>query len=198
MILRFFKNTCYDLATAALGDPNGLITLPVFSGPAKGLRLRLDLKKRREAYCWGKYDRGILTQLVNIIRPGWTIWDCGTYVGFYTTFFARAVGRSGRVVAIEPDSRNLRRTSENVLLNGLDNVQFVNMAIGASTGNVEFLLSDDTNSHLPGCYVGEPGMKGVWSAKDVTLHSVRIECVSLDQAYFDKKLPAPNLHQARH
>ncbi len=51
------KHASYNLLTATIGDEEGMVTLPVISGPAKGLSLRLDLVKRKEAYVWGKYDR---------------------------------------------------------------------------------------------------------------------------------------------
>jgi FkbM family methyltransferase len=187
------KDASYRLLTAVLGDDEHMVTLPVISGPAKGLRLRTDLVRRKDAYFWGKYDRHILNQLKSVVQPGWCVWDCGTYLGFYTCFFARAVGPAGQVVAIEPDPRNLARTMENVLLNRLTNVQAVNLAIGAPVGEVDFLLSDDTNSHLPNCYPGELAAAARWREKDSSLTRAKVKCVSLDQASFDQSLPRPHL-----
>ena len=189
----FVKDQTYRLVTSLFGDKDKMITLPVLNGPAKGLRVRADITGRKEAYFWGKYDRYILEEVMPLVQPGWTVWDCGTYLGFYTMIFARKVGLTGKVVAIELDNRNLRRTRENVGLNRLANVQFVNAAIGAPAGDVEFVMHDGTNSHLMGNYAGGPDMKAVWSAKDETLPRGRVECISLDQAILDKHLPVPNL-----
>jgi FkbM family methyltransferase len=187
------KDRLYRLITTTRGDANGLVTLPVLSGPGRGLRLRVDLIHRKDTYFWGKYDRQILRHLRSIVQRDWTVWDCGTYIGYYTLFFARAVGPKGCVVAIEPDRRNLQRTQENVGLNGFANVQFVNAAIGAPLGEVDFLLDDTTNSHLPGYYVGGRDKKEEWGSKDLLREKTRIVCMSLDQAFYDKKLPRPNL-----
>jgi hypothetical protein len=67
------------------------------------------------------------------------------------------------------------------------------VAIGAPLGEVEFLLSDGTNSHLPGGYVGERHLKKIWQERDARKTSIRIPCISLDQAHFVRHLPAPNL-----
>jgi FkbM family methyltransferase len=183
----------YRIVTALLGDQDHMVTLPVLSGPAKGLRIRADLVKRREAYFWGKYDRSILDRVMPYVEPGHTMWDCGTYLGFYTLVFARMVGRAGRVVAIELDSHNLERTRENAELNKLTNIDFVNVAIGAPAGFVEFVVDNAMNSHLPGTYVGGLEMQRIWRDADEHRPRKKVECISLDQALLEKRLPPPNL-----
>ncbi len=131
----------------------------------------------------------VLCELRRIIRRDWCILDCGTYLGFYTCFFAAAVGKSGRVVAIEPDPRNLERTMRNVALNGLTNVIPVNVAVGAPAGEVDFLLLNDSNSHLPSCYVGNTAARPVWTDKDLALRRVKVRCISLDELLFNEALP---------
>ena len=42
----------------------------------------------------------------------------------------------------------------NVTLNGLDNVLFEHVAVGERCGEIDPMLSDTTNSHLPGVYIG--------------------------------------------
>ena len=181
------------MVTTLFGDQDKMVTLPVLSGPAKGLRIRADLVERKDAYFWGKYDRYILDQVLPFVQRGWTIWDCGSYIGYYTLVFARSVGPTGRVVAIELDSRNLTRTRENIAFNQLTNVQFVNAAIGATAGYVEFIVDDGTNSHLPGTYAGGPEMEDVWKARDQAKTRACVECMSLDQALLEKGLPQPDL-----
>jgi FkbM family methyltransferase len=171
-----------------------MVTLPVLAGPTRGLKLRLDLVHKKEgAYLWGRYDSLISRQLRQIVQSGWTIWDCGTYLGFYTLLFSRLVGHAGTVVAIEPDERNLERTRLHAQKNGLQNVQYYNFAIGAPNTTATFFLSEDTNSHLEGTYVGDLRQKAEWHIKEVSMRKALCRCVSLDQAFFAEGLPKPDL-----
>ena len=187
------KDFAYETLTRLIGDSEGMVTLPVVSGPGRGLRIRADLVQRREAYFWGKYDRYILEQVLPLVESDWTIWDCGTYLGYYSLVFARHVGPRGRVVSIEMDSRNLKRTQENARLNNLTNLQFVNAAISSPVGDTEFIMDEETNSHLPGVYTGTLEMQRVWDQRDAAKPRGRIECISFDQAHFEKGLPRPQL-----
>lgn len=69
------------------------------------------------------------------VRPGMTVADIGTGVGFMLPYFAEAVGPSGKVIAedIFPDflERAKARVAENQL------------------GNVEFVLGGNTDPKLP-------------------------------------------------
>src|SRR5580700_9097236 len=182
------KRTLYRAITALYGDQERLVTLPVLSGPAKGMRIRADLVKREEAYFLGKYERHVLDQVLPYVIPGWVVWDCGTYIGYYTIIFARSVGPTGQVVAIDLDRSNLTRTQENAVINQLSNIQFVNAAIEAPLGEVEFVKDEGTNSHLPGTYVGGHEMKDVWKTRDEGKDRNLVECISFDQALLDKAL----------
>jgi FkbM family methyltransferase len=188
------KQPVFELVTAMRGNEEGRVALTVRRGPAKGLRLELDLVRRHEsAYVLGKYETEILASLAKLVQPGWTIWDVGTYLGLYSVFFSRLVGPTGAVVSIEPDPRNLERTRRNLEINGYRMAHHLNAAIGGPAGEVDFLLSEDTNSHLPGVYVGDRGMKEVYRGRDATKTTLKIACVTLDQACFEQALPRPNL-----
>lgn len=191
-------NTCIKRAllttfTRLFGDRENLVLFPVLSGPAKGLCFRFDLLTRLEvAPLLGTYEREETALVEKICRPGWTVWDCGTYMGYYTALFARLVGPQGHVVAFEADPRNLARAKEHITLNRLSNVQLVHAAIGAPIGQTEFILSNNTNSHIPGTYVGATQDDYQHHIEQVD-GRIQVRCLSLDQAYLDEKLPPPDL-----
>jgi precorrin-6B methylase 2 len=109
-----------------------MVIVRVLSGPNRGCRLRLNLSRFVEpTYLYGTYDKPILTAAKSLNLSGKVVWDCGTYLGFYTIFFARTVGPNGKVVAFEPDPENLGQTRFNCALNRLTNVEFREVAIGA-------------------------------------------------------------------
>ncbi len=133
------------------GDANGEVLVTVRKGPARGIRLKLDFfHQRRESWYWlGKYDESILSMLGKLIQPGWMVWDCGIYLGYYTMFFARQVGPGGKVYAFEPDRNNLQRSRRHAALNDFeDRIQFVHAAIAGQANEVSFLLRKNNNSRI--------------------------------------------------
>lgn len=185
------RDTAYNAVTRIAGDRSGDVLLPVLRGRAQGLKFYLNLVERREGgYLFGKYDADILSILATIIRPGSTVWDCGTYLGYYTAFFVRLVGKEGQVVAIEPEPRNMFCTQRNMNVNRLANISYVPAAVGAPIGQTEFMLDLSTNSHLPGtCIAHDPGAADSFQSR---AELVTVRCISLDEARFNDNLPAPN------
>jgi len=62
------------------------------------------------------------------IRPGATVVDVGANVGYMTLLSARAAGRRGQVLAVEPEQANLALLRANVWLNGTWNVKVLPVA----------------------------------------------------------------------
>lgn len=186
------KTVGYRFVTTLFGDDEKMVPLTIRRGAAKGLKLRLDLIHRKESAYWhGKYDNQILSVLANVIQPGWNCWDCGVYIGLYSCFFGRAVGPNGSVVGFEPDIRNLQRAQRNARLNQLDNVRFKNVAVGGPEGEIEFVLSDNTNSHLPDAWLGST--RDEYQSIERVDKVVRIDCRSLDELLNDETIPSPQL-----
>lgn len=186
------KTVFSELFTGLMGDEEGMVQLTTRKGPAHGLRFRLDLKTRLEySYWFGTYDLHILQRIAAVCKPGWIAWDCGTYLGYYTCFFARLVGPTGWVHAFEPDPCNLARTQRNVKLNGFSNVSFLNAAIGQPCGEIDLLVSANTNSHLPGVYIGAD--RESYEQIEKTDSVLRVRCISLDDALFVEGAKPPNI-----
>lgn len=86
------------------------------------------------------YERRLLEGLV---VPGTTVIDVGANIGLYTLLFARAVGKTGRVYAFEPEPENFRLLAHNLRTNGCTNVTIVPKAVAARTGVATLFLSVD-------------------------------------------------------
>lgn len=87
-------------------------------------------------------------------RPGATVVDAGSHLGYVTLQAARAVGPTGRVVAFEPNPRSVDLVRRNAAENGLaDRVTVMPLALGAEAGRYAFYLSgggDTSSLHDPG------------------------------------------------
>lgn len=186
------KHGIFTTITKVAGDGDEHVVLPTLSGPAKGLRFRLNLNEFGEPpYFYGTYELSEAKVIARLCQPGWVVWDCGIYLGYYTNLFSRLVGPQGSVVAFEPDPKNIERTRSNLALNKLSNVRFVHTAIGAPVGEVDFALSNNTNSHVKGAYIGTD--RSDYATRERIDELIRVRCISLDEAYETPEIPRPNL-----
>jgi FkbM family methyltransferase len=186
------KRLIFGACTPILGDEHGRLGVRTLTGPARGMRFRLDLRGDYELRYWlGNYERETVDKLQSFVKPGWTIWDVGIFLGYYTCLFARLVGSGGRVVAIEADPRNLARTRRHVDMNGFANVTFVAGAIGVPDAEVDLLISEGSNSHLAGAWIG--ARQGDYTSNEPRDKAIKVRCKSLDQILADGLAPKPDL-----
>jgi FkbM family methyltransferase len=92
-------------------------------------------------YVCGSFEPNEFAFVDRVLKPGMVFIDVGANDGYYTLFAARRVGPSGRVIAVEPSSRERAHLQRNLGRNGLDNVQVVAAALGAESGFVDLHLA---------------------------------------------------------
>lgn len=76
----------------------------------------------------------IHTKLLNFIRPGDVIFDCGANEGYITTLFSIWTGPTGKVLAFEPDPKNVAVIKKNINANNLKNVEIIEAAVSSVSG----------------------------------------------------------------
>jgi FkbM family methyltransferase len=81
------------------------------------------------------------------IQPGMTVIDVGAHVGVYTFSAAQRVGKTGRVMAIEPSSFQVACLKESVKLNGYDWVQVFAGAASDLLGKATLYLQSPSEYH---------------------------------------------------
>ncbi len=74
-------------------------------------------------------------------QPGDIVVDVGAHIGYYTLMASKAVGPKGKVIAIEPDPRNLSVLHQNIYGNNLKNVTIVDCAIGCFEGSTSLQMN---------------------------------------------------------
>ena len=75
-------------------------------------------------------DYRLMGALARALGPGDVFWDIGANIGFYTLLGAAIVGRTGRVVAFEPEATSRARLFENIARNAFDHVDVKPIALG--------------------------------------------------------------------
>jgi FkbM family methyltransferase len=106
------------------------------------------------------------------ISAGDTVVDIGANIGCFTIYAARAVGPTGRVIAVEPASETFSQLRRNVELNNLTNVTLVQAAVSGEPGTVTLMASE--NSLFTSLFDRIDG-------RENTGHSEQVEAITLDQ-----------------
>ncbi|CAN1507195.1 fkbM_fam, methyltransferase, FkbM family [Caulobacteraceae bacterium] len=81
--------------------------------------------------------------LLDHLKVGATYIDIGANIGYYSVLAGYMVGDQGRVYSFEPDIENFRLLSENIKLNGLNNVVAINAAVSDKPGIAHLARSQD-------------------------------------------------------
>jgi FkbM family methyltransferase len=105
------------------------------------------------------------------LKPGHVVIDLGAYSGLTAISFSKAVGSTGRVIALEPDPANFAAATRNIdqhfKVNNLGNIVLMKNAVANSRGNIQF-SSEGT--------LGSAAVSIVGSDRGETID---VECLSL-------------------
>jgi FkbM family methyltransferase len=154
----------------------------------RGVRWRLDLREGVQlALYLGVYERTTGRRLLEFVEPGNLVVDVGANVGAHSLPLARAVGRAGRLVAIEPTDVAFARLRENCRLNPelVDRVVLVHAAVGAPGATVEAAYHSTwpvvpaASRHPIHCGVEQPATHAGFSTLDDLLDSLAMRSVAL-------------------
>ncbi len=88
--------------------------------------------------CWEPEEAAFLR---TVLRPGGSFLDVGANIGYFSLLASAIVGSTGRVLAVEPELRNLDLLRANAWRNRAWNVQVLPVAAQAETGYVGLRLS---------------------------------------------------------
>lgn len=69
--------------------------------------------------------------------------DIGAHVGKYTVALGNKIGRSGKIISIEPEKENFTLLKKNVALNKLTNVYLLNVACAGQDGEATLYVHKD-------------------------------------------------------
>lgn len=101
----------------------------------------------RDLIIRGMREREETRMIQKTLRPGMTVIDIGANIGYYTLMEARAVTKTGRVYAIEPEPHNFELLHRNVKLNNYQHVDMFQIGISDETGLAKLYVSEYSNLH---------------------------------------------------
>ena len=85
------------------------------------------------------YEPGSTSKLVDLLENAACFVDIGAHVGWYTCIAAAHMRDAGHVHAFEMNSRHFDILNTNVKLNGLVNIEAVNMALSDRSGKTSYV-----------------------------------------------------------
>jgi len=85
----------------------------------------------------GTYEKGILSFLKSVLKPGDCFVDVGANIGLMSMFTAQCVGPSGKILAFEAHPLTSEILRKNILLNGYQNIVVLNYALGSTEGKAK-------------------------------------------------------------
>ena len=167
-----------------LSGSKGYADIKVLAGQAKGIKMRIDLRKEG-SYFLGTYDKWIFDRInfEDFIKPGMVVWDCGSYIGYYTAVFRKCMGETGQIFVFEASTKNYNIVKELPILNNWHNVSVINCAVGPEHTILKF--SDNLG--------GSNGPVGLSKTYDSDIEIIEVECHGIDELVQEKNIPLPDV-----
>lgn len=89
-------------------------------------------------YWLGTYEAEMQRAIARTVTAGAVFFDVGAHAGYYALLASQLVTANGRVVAFEPDARNLTYLEEHLRLNDAGNVTVIEAAVSDACGTARF------------------------------------------------------------
>ena len=92
---------------------------------------------------FGVYEKAETNFFQTACHEGMTFLDVGANIGYYTALAARAVGPTGKVIAMEPDPESFKYLEHTIAANGTENVQAFPVAASDASATLPLYISAD-------------------------------------------------------
>jgi FkbM family methyltransferase len=110
------------------------------------LILHLDNDLSYTLFAGACYEPNEFALLDRVLEPGMVFLDGGANEGVYTVFASARVGPMGRVIAVEPSPRELKRLKANININRAANVIIADVALADRPRSVKLILAEQQHS----------------------------------------------------
>lgn len=122
----------------------------------------------------GDFEPELSATFQALLGPGDTFLDCGANEGYHSILAAKAVGKTGLVIAIEPNPKMAELISRNALLNDVV-VEICAVAFDEKDGSLQLWVNDF-----------QPGSASIVTSKGPNVHCVAVPAVRGD-AYLSQR-----------
>jgi FkbM family methyltransferase len=162
---------------------------PVTTARVQGFSLAFDVRcsgMAESLFVHRTYEPTETRAFLDALRPGMVVCDIGANLGYYSLLASRAVGPSGKVIAVEPDPDNLRLLERNLRTNQATNVVIRGCAVGATRGTAVLHKSPENRGDHRLYSNGEAARTSVtvpvWTVDEICAEEgvSELQCVKMD------------------
>ena len=111
-------------------------------------KMYLDLYDRgisRALWLFGDRELEHKYMLEKIIKPGMSILDIGSNIGYYPLLELNLIGDKGTLISVEPSRSNIKLLKKNLELNNFHQIEIHECAISDKNSEKDFFLSTQSN-----------------------------------------------------
>ena len=148
-------------------------------GLASGYRICVSPSEHL-GYLFGTNEPHLQKIIKEHVRAGDIAYDVGANIGYVSLALAKRVGISGRVIAFEPLPQNSACLRRNVQINGLTNIQVLEVAASDRRGKATMRVTENFST-----------ASLVWHRKDPSATELKIETISIDELVESGTISAP-------
>ncbi len=132
----------------------------------------------------GVWEAHVTASMMAHLGPGMVFYDIGANIGYNTLLASRLVGRSGRVIAFEPNPFIAARLRRHVAANAAANVTIIEACVIPDD-------RDEVTLYLPPDTLPNPGRATMLESRE--FRPVRCAAVRLDDRIAAAELPRPDV-----
>lgn len=131
---------------------------------------------RYRSFVYGTWEPNVSQVVADVIKKGMTVIDVGAHIGYYSLYFAKCVGPTGRVFSFEPVPENLALLSKNIQLNKIRWIEAFPNAVYSCTKDISFAVPSESENS------GEGSLSLDRGGRKILVHAVSLDsfCSSLD------------------
>ncbi|HEV2195682.1 MAG TPA: FkbM family methyltransferase [Candidatus Acidoferrum sp.] len=137
-------------------------------GPLEGYRMFIDWNRYR-SFVYGTWEPEVSKVVSEILRKGMTVIDVGAHHGYYSLYFAKCVGPTGRVFSFEPVPENFALLRKNILLNNTGWIETFQDAVFSCSKEISFAAPDKSLASGDGSLVEGRG------GRQILVHAVTLD-----------------------
>jgi len=128
----------------------------------------------------GYYEKEIVNLLKRILKKDFVVFEIGTNIGSHTLIMSKLVGKEGKVFAIEPYPKVVKKLLKNINLNRIENIKYLQIALSDIREKMALFFS---NNHF-----ATEDMNASLYPDDRLNEQIEVEVKTLDDAFQEESL----------